>query len=225
MSTLTVSLPSTSAVGGVIVLQEAFGVTAHIRSLLFRLRDDGYVAVAPHLFESIGDPEIPYDEPRAAIAAAGTVERGRLLGDVDASLDLLARTGIPPERVALVGFCMGGSAALAVACHRDVGAAVTFYGGGVTSGRFGFGPLLEEVHGLRAPWLGLYGDLDESIPVSDVELLRSALSSSPHEAEIVRYPLAGHGFHCDARDSYERDSALDAWGRTTEWLRRHLRGS
>jgi carboxymethylenebutenolidase len=109
-----------------------------------------------------------------------------------------------------------------VSCHREVGAAVTFYGGGITKGRFGFAPLLEEVRGLRAPWLGLYGDLDASIPTGEVEQLRAALATSAHETEVVRYAAAGHGFHCDARDSYEKDSALDAWARTMAWLDQHL---
>jgi len=222
MSTLTAALPSGPARAGVVVLQEAFGITAHIRSILFRLRDAGYLAVAPHLFESIGDPEIPYTDTDAAIAAAGTVERERLLADVDASLDLLVRAGVPPARVGVIGFCMGGSAALAVACHRDLGAAVTFYGGGITKGRFGFAPLVDEVRGLRAPWLGLYGDLDPSIPTDEVEHLRTALTDSAQDADIVRYAAAGHGFNCDARDSYEKDSAIDAWARTTAWLAHHL---
>jgi carboxymethylenebutenolidase len=222
MSTFTAVLPSSPVRCGVVVLQEAFGVTAHIRSILFRLRDAGYLAVAPHLFESIGNPEIPYTDTEEAIAAAGTVEHDRLLADVDASLDFLERAGVPHNRTGVIGFCMGGSAALAVSCHRDVGAAVTFYGGGITKGRFGFAPLLEEVRGLRAPWLGLYGDLDASIPTGEVEQLRAALANSAHESEVVRYAAAGHGFHCDARDSYEKDSALDAWARTMAWLDQHL---
>ena len=75
---------------------------------------------------------------------------------------------------------------------------------------------------LRAPWLGLYGDLDQSIPVEHVELLREATAKASMPTEIVRYPDAGHGFHCDARDSYHESSATDAWRRTLEWFGRHL---
>ena len=84
-----------------------------------------------------------------------------------------------------------------------MGAAVTFYGGGVTEGRFGFPPLVEEATRLGAPWLGLYGDLDQGIPVDDVEQLREAAAGSGQTTGIVRYPEAGHGFHCDQRASFE----------------------
>ncbi|HEV3364931.1 MAG TPA: dienelactone hydrolase family protein, partial [Acidimicrobiia bacterium] len=99
-----------------------------------------------------------------------------------------------------------------------------FYGGGVTEGRFGFRPLVEEVTGLRAPWLGLYGDLDEGIPVEGVEQLRGAAARSGQETELIRYPEAGHGFHCDQRESYEPKSAQDAWARTLAWFDEHLIG-
>jgi carboxymethylenebutenolidase len=222
MTTVTIAQPECRPATGVIVLQEAFGVTAHIRSILFRLRDLGYVAASPHLYEHIGDPDIAYTDIDAAIAAAGTVERTRLLTDIDAALDVLERVGVPADRVGVIGFCMGGSAALAATCHRDVGAAVTFYGGGITTGRFGVAPLVDEVRSLRAPWLGLYGDQDPGIRTDEVERLRTALERSAYPTEIVRYPDAGHGFHCDARDSYEKASALDAWERTVDWLARHL---
>jgi carboxymethylenebutenolidase len=222
MSTITICEPAAPANAAVIVLQEAFGVNQHIRSILFRLRDSGYTALAPHLFEEAGDPEIPYTDTDAAIAAAGTVRKEKLLADVDECLAYLERKGVSASAVGLVGFCMGGSAALAVACYRDLGAAVTFYGGGIVKGRFGFGPLVDEVRSLRAPWLGCYGDLDPTIPSSDIAALREALSFVDRPTEIVRYDRAGHGFHCDARDSYEPDSAKDAWGRTMVWFGRHL---
>ncbi len=119
---------------------------------------------------------------------------------------------------------MGGTVTLVAAARRDVGAAVTFYGGGVTEGRFGFAPLVEEATRLRAPWLGLYGDLDQGIPVAGVEQLRRAAAASGQETEIVRYAEAGHGFHCDQRDSYEPKSAQDAWARTLAWFDDHLAG-
>jgi carboxymethylenebutenolidase len=72
---------------------------------------------------------------------------------------------------------------------------------------------------LQTPWLGLFGDEDKSIPVRDVELLREAVGSAGVPAEIVVYPGAGHGFHCDARpESYHEPSAKDAWPRTLAWF-------
>jgi carboxymethylenebutenolidase len=103
-----------------------------------------------------------------------------------------------------------------------LGAAVTFYGGGVTEGRFGMASLVEMAPSLKTPWLGLYGDLDEGIPVQQVESLREAVGKAPVATEVVRYAEAGHGFHCDARDAYHQASATDAWQRTLDWFDRHL---
>ena len=97
---------------------------------------------------------------------------------------------------------MGGTITFATAARLALGAAVTFYGGGVAEGRFGFPPLVELAPSLRTPWLGLYGDLDTGIPVEQVESLRAAVAGAAVDAEIVRYPEAEHGFNCDERASF-----------------------
>jgi carboxymethylenebutenolidase len=117
---------------------------------------------------------------------------------------------------------MGGTVAFLAAVRRPLGAAVTFYGGGVTEGRFGMAPMVELAAHLQAPWLGLYGDADQGIPVDQVEELLAAVATAPVDAEIVRYPDAGHGFHCDMRADYHKDSAVDAWKRTLDWFESHL---
>jgi carboxymethylenebutenolidase len=117
---------------------------------------------------------------------------------------------------------MGGSVALATAASHQVGAAVTFYGGGVTQGRFGFRPLVELAPELRSPWLGLFGDRDQSIAVEDVEALRAAAATADVPTEVVRYPDAGHGFHRDGSASFNAEAAADAWHRTLGWFARHL---
>ncbi len=146
-----------------------------------------------------------------------------VLADIDAALDHLAARGIDAgDAQASSASAWAARSALVTAARRPVGAAVTFYGGGVTEGRFGFPPLIEEATRLGAPWLGLYGDLDEGIPVDGVERLRQAAAGSGQTTEIVRYPEAGHGFHCDQRSSYEAKSAEDGWARTLAWFNEHL---
>lgn len=219
---LSVHAPAGEPRGGIVVVQEAFGVNDHIEDVTGRFAAAGYLAVAPHLFHRTGDPKLGYDDfslvrPHfAGITAEGVLE------DVDAALDHLRAAGIPTGRVGIVGFCMGGTIALVTATRREVGAAVTFYGGGVAEGRFGFPPLIEEAPRLRAPWLGLYGDRDQGIPIDDVERLRAAAATSGQPTEVVRYAEAGHGFHCDQRADYHADSAVDAWRRTLEWFELHL---
>lgn len=219
---LSVHEPAGDPKGGVVVIQEIFGVNEHIEDVCRRLADAGWLAVAPHLFHRTGDPKLGYTDMDEGRAHAGKLTADGILDDVDAALARVAEAAIPPSRTGVVGFCMGGTVALVVAVHREVGAAVTFYGGGVTEGRFGFGALVDEAPGLRAPWLGLYGDLDTGIPVAGVEELRIAAARSGQSTEIVRYPEAGHGFHCDQRESYHRSSATDAWRRMLEWFDHHL---
>ena len=219
---LSVHEPDGPPTGGIVVIQEAFGVNDHIEDVARRFAAEGWLAVAPHLFHRSGDPKLGYDDMSMVTPHMQALTADGVLADVDAALDHLARAGIPPARIGVVGFCMGGTVTLVTAVRRDVGAAVTFYGGGVTEGRFGFGPLVEEAEHLRAPWLGLYGDLDQGIPVDGVEQLRAAAAASGQETEVVRYPEAGHGFHCDQRSSYEPKSAQDAWARTLAWFHDHL---
>ena len=86
-----------------------------------------------------------------------------------------------------------------------------------------FPPLIDDAATLQTPWLGLFGDRDESIPVADVEQVRTALAASPVDGDVVRYADAGHGFHCNARpDHYDADAARDAWDRTLAWFAKHI---
>jgi carboxymethylenebutenolidase len=113
---------------------------------------------------------------------------------------------------------MGGTVSFFAAVRNSLGAAVSFYGGGVATGRFGFPSQVDEAPKLQTPWLGLFGDQDQSIPVEEVEQLRKAAASAKVPTEVVRYAEAEHGFHCDARPSYHEASAEDAWKRTLDWF-------
>jgi carboxymethylenebutenolidase len=219
---LSVHRPVGPPKGGIVVIQEAFGVTDHIEDVAERLAGAGWLAVVPHLFHRTGDPKLPYDDISQVIPHMEKLTVDDLLADIGAAIDEPTSEGIPLARVGVVGFCMGGTLALVTATHWPIGAAVTFYGGGVTKGRFGLRALVDEVADLRAPWLGLYGDLDKGIPVEDVEQLRDAASAVELPTEVVRYPDADHGFNCDHRDSYEPTSAADAWARTLAWFATHL---
>ena len=219
---LSIRHPAETTVGGVVVVQEAFGVTDHIEDVCQRLADAGWLAVAPHMFHRTGDPVLDHGDFAAVRPHMGALTADGIHGDVDAALAYIEGAGFPAEVAGIVGFCMGGSVALATAAHRQLGAAVTFYGGGVSQGRFGFPPLVELAPQLRTPWLGLFGDLDQSIPVEDVEALRAAAAKSPVPTEVVRYAEAGHGFNRNGSAAHHPESAADAWQRTLDWFARHL---
>lgn len=217
--------PGAVATAAVIVMQEAYGVNAHIQDVCHRFAAKGFLVVAPHLFHRTGDPDLSYDDLPAVRPHMQALSRDNLTDDLDATLGWLEDQGFAPGHVGIVGFCMGGSVALFAAVTYPLGAAVTFYGGGVAEGRFGFPPLIELASNLTSPWLGLYGDRDQSIQPEQVEALRTAARRSRVPTEIVRYPDAGHGFHCDARPAaYAAAAAHDAWARTIAWLRRYLPG-
>jgi carboxymethylenebutenolidase len=208
--------------GAVVVIQEAFGVNDHIKDVAQRFAAEGYEAVAPHLFHRSGDPVIPYEDFELAKQHIGQLTEEGIKEDLDLAYAHLAEHGYTEGRIAVVGFCMGGNVAFVEAAQRPLGAAVTFYGGGIAEGRFGAPALKDLAPELKTPWLGLYGDQDKGIPVEQVEQLREAAARSSVDTEIVRYPDAGHGFHCDARAAYHEPSASDAWSRTLAWLDAHL---
>jgi carboxymethylenebutenolidase len=213
----------TDAARAVIVLQEAFGVNDHIRTVADRFSDEGFLAVAPQLFHRDGSPEIPYDDFSAAMPFMANLTKQGLTNDLNATTDFLATLGFHAPNIAAVGFCMGGTVAFFAATLGTVGAAASFYGGGVTTGRFGLPPLVELAADLRCPWIGLYGDLDQSIPVEQIEALRDATDAVSVTTEIVRYAEGQHGFHCDARPAaFNEAAATDARTRALAFFAEHL---
>jgi carboxymethylenebutenolidase len=118
--------PKGAARGAVIVIQEAFGVTEHIQDVCRRFADEGFVAVAPHIFHRSGDPIIAYDKMQEVIPHVMQTKAEGLEADVDAALAYLKDAGFGPKRVGIVGFCLGGSVAALIAERREIGAAVTY---------------------------------------------------------------------------------------------------
>ena len=216
------AVPSTPNGAAVVVLQEAFGVNEHIEDVTRRFAEAGYHAVAPHLFHRAGGGTAPYDDFAKVLPLFEGLSDAAILTDVDA---VVRHLPVSEAKVGVVGFCMGGRASFLVAAERWYGAAVGFYGGGIVTARRPQLPALApRAYAMQTPWLGVFGDRDESIPVDDVESLRATLAEAPVDTEVVRYADADHGFHCDARPSFHPDAAADAWKRTLQWLERHLLG-
>lgn len=220
---LTSITPEGPVRGGVVVIQEAFGVTGHIVDVCRRFADAGYHAVAPHLFHRSGDPVLEYDDMTSAMSLIGELTAAHIDEDVDGAVAALSAASIDPRNTAIVGFCMGGTVAFHTAARLELGAAVSFYGGGVAKGRFGYPSQLDVAGQLRTPWLGLFGDRDKGIPTEEVEELRVAVAHAPVDTEIVRYAEAEHGFHCDDRPAvFDEAAARDGWARTLQWFGSHV---
>lgn len=218
------AVPDGDARAAVVVIQEAFGVNPHIEDVTRRVAAAGYHAIAPDMFHRTGGGTVDYSDFGPVIEHfIGIGSDESIMVDVDAALGHLRSLGFTDRRIGVVGFCFGGRVSFLVASQRALGAAVGFYGGGIVTARFPqFPALVDRAPNLQAPWLGLFGDRDESIPAEDVEQLRAALEGARVDTEVVRYADAEHGFNCDARPSHNAEAAADAWARTLDWFAGHL---
>ena len=218
------AIPDGGAGTAVIVIPEAFGLNGHIEDITDRLAAAGQRAIGLDIFHRSGGGTAPYDDFEKVLPLFEGLTDDGLLADIDAARAHLHDDGLGDSSIGIVGFCFGGRATFLAATRRPLGASVGFYGGGIVTGRFPqFPPLVDQSASLQTPWLGLFGDADQSIPVDDVERLRSTLDAQTALAhEIVRYPDAEHGFNCDQRPSYHPSAAKDAWQRTLDWFSTHL---
>jgi carboxymethylenebutenolidase len=215
--------PGDTAKGGIVVVQEAFGVTAHIEHVCIRLAEAGWHAVAPAFFHRQGSPVLAYDDLNSVMPVMKELGPDGITTDLIASFAHLEAAGFAASQTGIVGFCMGGSVTFYAATLRKLGAAVTFYGGGVAEGRFGLPSLIEQAPQLQTPWLGLYGDLDQGIPSHDVDQLRKVAAEARVPTEIVQYPDADHGFNCNDRPAvFNAAVAAAAWDRTLHWFERYV---
>jgi carboxymethylenebutenolidase len=200
--------PEGQARGSVLVIQEIFGVNPHIRAVCDDYAREGYVALAPALFDRVErGVELGYEGEamRRAVALVMQVKPAEASSDLQAGIDELAKTG----KVGVVGYCYGGTMAWVAACRLErVAAASCYYGGHIARQRDSKPRVPTQLH---------FGEQDASIPISDVEALRAAHP----DVEVYLYP-AGHGFNCDARASYNADAAALAKKRTLELFRRHV---
>ena len=218
------AVPDTGASTGVIVIPEAFGLNGHIEDITERVAAAGHRAIGLDIFHRSGGGTAPYDNFEKVLPLFEGLTDDGLLADIDAAREHLHAQGIADASIGIVGFCFGGRTTFLAAVRRPLGAAVGFYGGGIVTGRFPqFPPLIDESASLQTPWLGLFGDADQSIPIEDVERLRITLDErSKVDHEIVRFPDADHGFNCDQRPAYHPEAAKDAWQRTLTWFATHL---
>jgi carboxymethylenebutenolidase len=224
--------------GGVVVLQEAFGVTPYLLGVAGRLAAAGWSAAVPHLYHRSGSPAFAYDinhgdgvdgrEPAAEQAAAAAIgphamqlTASGVMADVDDAIAELGALGITPANVGVLGFCFGGSVALYTSGARRLGAAVAFYGAGISAPHFSVPAFTEVAAARTTPLLGCYGALDRWIPAADVDTLEEEITQSAAPGQVSRYAGAGHGFHCDLRSTYHEASARAAWALALAWLDRY----
>ena len=210
----------------VIVIQEIWGANSHIQMVTDRLPSKGYVGLAPSMFHREGPMIMALHEEReTAIGYAGRSTDVGILADINAAVSYLqAQPNVDGNRIGIVGFCFGGRVSyLAATSVPGIAAASVFYGGGMLQPR-GEGPSpFERSAGINCPILGLFGEDDGNPSPDDVASIAAELTKLGKSFEFHTYPGAGHAFHCDSRDSFRRDAAADAWGKTLAFFDQHLK--
>lgn len=203
-----VAEPDGAPRGGIVLVQEIFGVNSHIRGVCDGFAADGYKVVAPALFDRIErGVETGYspDEIAAARELKGRMDWDSPLLDIQAAAGALSglKTGV-------IGYCWGGSLAWLAATRLDgFAAAVCYYGGQINDFRG---------ESAKCPVMMHFGTEDASIPMDAVEAIRAAQT----DAVIHIYEVAGHGFNCEQRGSYDAASAATARERTLAFLAKNI---
>jgi carboxymethylenebutenolidase len=194
--------------GGLVVIQEIFGVNHHIRAVCDRFAEQGYLAVAPALFDRYA-PNFESGYSPAEIEHArgyiGKLDFAKVLADTQAAIDAVKSAG----KVGIVGYCLGGSVAFMAACKLDGLACAIGYYGGMIAKNADMKP--------KVPTMLHFGETDQSIPMADVETVKQKRP----DVETYVYP-AGHGFSCDERASFHEPSHKQALERTLAWLKKYV---
>ena len=192
------------AKGGIVVVQEIFGVTEHIKRVADQYAAQGYRAIAPAMFDRVErNVTLDYSQIQKGLEYMHQLKWPNTLADLNAAANEVRGAG----SASVVGYCWGGTVAHVAASELTLDAAISYYGGGVAK-------MLDKKP--RCPIVYHFGDKDASIPLPDVEKIQRANPESP----VFVYPGAGHGFNCDERGSYSAKDAKIAFERSLEFLRK-----
>ncbi len=213
---------------GIVVIQEIFGVNAHIRDVTERIAKLGYVAIAPAIFHRIAPGFETGYTPQDIVIGRNYKEQttaSELLSDIQATINYLK---VQPQvkkdaYVGCIGFCFGGHVAYLAATLNDIKATASFYGAGIATETPGGGaPTLSRTPEIKGTLYAFFGMEDASIPPEQVDAIEAELELQGIPHRIFRYNSAEHGFFCDARASYNPEAAADAWQQVKELFQQHL---
>ena len=205
-------LPEGTALPGLIVVHEWWGLNENVKTMARRLAGEGLQVLAVDLY---GGQVASEPQGARRLVQAAMEDSSAMMANMRAASQYL-RNELQAPRVGVLGWCFGGSVTMrtAVAMPNRVDAAVIYYGE----------PALnpEQIDNLDMPVLGLYGGQDGSIPVSSVDSFKQVLHQTNQQAEVYVYEEAGHAFANPSGENYEPEAAIDAWRKTTRFLQEHL---
>jgi carboxymethylenebutenolidase len=229
-SSVTIPVADGSSMGGylatpaaagphaaILVIQEIFGVNAHIRDVTDRFARAGYLALAPEIFHRFAPGyQGTYDDIPASIALTTKLTPDGVTADLTAAHAwLAARSDVRPGRIGAIGYCMGGRLAFAANALLPLGASVSYYGGGIAN-------QLELAGRLHGPQLLVWAGNDPYIPAADRDKTHAAVRDAGKRYVNVEFSGVNHGFFCDARSDYDAGAARQAWALTLAFLEQSL---
>lgn len=209
--------PPTGSGPGIVLLQEIWGVNAHIRAVAEQYALDGFTVLAPDIFwrlEQRVDLDYNDNDTPKAMQLLQQLDLAQATQDVESAVDYLKGMPEVTGGVAVMGYCMGGHLAYRAAATGRPDAAVCYYGGGIQNNL----QLVEKIH---QPIMFHYAGRDKLIPPEAVELVHSAIVKRQN-AIIFEYPESDHGFNCWARPTYNQNASALAHGRTLSFLAKHI---
>ncbi|MEG4218739.1 dienelactone hydrolase family protein [Microcoleus sp. Pol14C6] len=198
----------------VIVIQEIFGVNSHIREVTERIAKEGYVAIAPAIYQRQAPGFETGYTPESIQIGREYKEKttaSELLSDIQATINYLKTLpSVKPEGLGCIGFCFGGHVAYLAATLPEIKATASFYGAGIATQTPGGTPTIARTADIKGTLYAFFGTQDPSIPLEQVDQIAAELQKHSISHQIFRYN-ADHGFFCDHRGSYDATAAADSW--------------
>jgi carboxymethylenebutenolidase len=200
---------------GIMVYQDAFGVNEHFKDIALRFAAEGFLAIVPELYHRTGtNVQLAFGDVPAARPHTNDLTVEMTEADVRAAYTWLTANDVAAERVASIGYCLGGRVTYLANARLPLAAAVSYYGGGLHTPQNV--ALAERQH---APLLMFWAGLDTHIPPENIRVTSEALTAAGKEHTQVVFSQAEHGFFCDERASYHPANARESWALTLEYLR------
>ncbi|MBW4647921.1 MAG: dienelactone hydrolase family protein [Kastovskya adunca ATA6-11-RM4] len=212
----------------VVVVQEIFGVNAHIRDVTERIAKEGYVAIAPAIYQRQAPGfETGYTAEDIKIGREykNQTQASELLSDIQATINYLkSLPSVKKDRVGCIGFCFGGHVAYLAATLAEITATASFYGAGIATMTPGGGePTIARTSDIAGTLYAFFGMEDASIPAAQVDAIEQELNKYNIDSQVFRYEGAAHGFFCDQRDSYNKGAAAQAWEEVKQLFEQKLK--
>jgi carboxymethylenebutenolidase len=213
--------------GAVIVIQEIFGVNGHIRDVTERIAKQGYVAIAPAMFQRFApgfDVGYSQEDMQQGFQYMQQVTASDMMSDIRATIAYLKTlSNVKASGIGIIGFCFGGYVAYLAATLPDIKAVASFYGGGIATSSLGADTApINRTSEIKGTVYAFFGAKDTFIPQEQTQQIEAELKKHHINHRIFRYD-ADHGFFCNERASYNSEAATDAWHHVLELFQTTLK--